>query len=154
MLRALGGWLSDKYGAYKVTWGVMWVIWVVCFILSYPQTDFVIQTAKGPQTFHIGLNATMFTILLFVAGVAMAVGKASVFKFVADDFPTNIGAVSGVVGLAGGLGGWLLPIMFGVLLDLTGIRSSAFMLLYGTVCVSLVWMHFSFKAKRPAAQAA
>ena len=41
-----------------------------------------------------------------------------------------------------------------VLLDLTGIRSSAFMLLYGTVCVSLVWMHFSFKAKRPAAQAA
>ena len=154
VLRALGGWLSDKYGAYKVTWGVMWVIWVVCFILSYPQTDFVIQTAKGPQTFHIGLNATMFTILLFVAGVAMAVGKASVFKFVADDFPTNIGAVSGVVGLAGGLGGWLLPIMFGVLLDLTGIRSSAFMLLYGTVCVSLVWMHFSFKAKRPAAQAA
>ena len=154
VLRALGGWMSDKYGAYKVTWGVMWVIWVVCFILSYPQTDFVIQTAKGPQTFHIGLNATMFTILLFVAGVAMAVGKASVFKFVADDFPTNIGAVSGVVGLAGGLGGWLLPIMFGVLLDLTGIRSSAFMLLYGTVCVSLVWMHFSFKAKRPAAQAA
>ena len=154
VLRALGGWLSDKYGAYKVTWGVMWVIWVVCFILSYPQTDLVIQTAKGPQTFHIGLNATMFTILLFVAGVAMAVGKASVFKFVADDFPTNIGAVSGVVGLAGGLGGWLLPIMFGVLLDLTGIRSSAFMLLYGTVCVSLVWMHFSFKAKRPAAQAA
>ena len=153
VLRALGGWLSDKYGAYKVTWGVMWVIWVVCFILSYPQTDFVIQTAKGPQTFHIGLNATLFTILLFVAGVAMAVGKASVFKFVADDFPTNIGAVSGVVGLAGGLGGWLLPIMFGILLDMTGIRSSAFMLLYGTVCVSLIWMHFSFKAKRPAAQA-
>ena len=153
VLRALGGWLSDKYGAYKVTWGVMWVIWVVFFILSYPQTDFVIQTAKGPQTFHIGLNATLFTILLFVAGVAMAVGKASVFKFVADDFPTNIGAVSGVVGLAGGLGGWLLPIMFGILLDMTGIRSSAFMLLYGTVCVSLIWMHFSFKAKRPAAQA-
>ena len=153
VLRALGGWLSDKYGAYKVTWGVMWVIWVVFFILSYPQTDFVIQTAKGPQTFHIGLNATLFTILLFVAGVAMAVGKASVFKFVADDFPTNIGAVSGVVGLAGGLGGWLLPIMFGILLDMTGIRSSAFMLLYGTVCVSLIWMHFSFKAKRPATQA-
>ena len=153
VLRALGGWLSDKYGAYKVTWGVMWVIWVVFFILSYPQTDFVIQTAKGPQTFHIGLNATLFTILLFVAGVAMAVGKASVFKFVADDFPTNIGAVSGVVGLAGGLGGWLLPIMFGILLDMTGIRSSAFMLLYGTVCVSLIWMHFSFKAERPAAQA-
>ena len=145
VLRALGGWLSDKYGAYKVTWGVMWVCWVCCFILSYPQTHLVMQSVNGPVTWDIGLNATVFTILLFVMGIAMAVGKASVFKFVADDFPTNIGAVSGVVGLAGGLGGFLLPIMFGALLDFTGIRSSAFMLLYGCVCVSLVWMHFSFK---------
>ena len=145
VLRAVGGWLSDKFGAYKVTWAVMWICWVAFFILSYPQTDFVIQTTKGPQTFHIGLNATMFTVLLFGVGVAMAVGKASVFKFIADEFPTNIGAVSGVVGLAGGLGGFLLPIMFGALLDITGVRTSAFMLLYGCVCVSLVWMHFSFK---------
>lgn len=145
VLRAVGGWLSDKFGAYKVTWAVMWICWVAFFILSYPQTDFVIQTTKGPQTFHIGLNATMFTVLLFGVGVAMAVGKASVFKFISDEFPTNIGAVSGVVGLAGGLGGFLLPIMFGALLDITGVRTSAFMLLYGCVCVSLVWMHFSFK---------
>ena len=145
VLRAVGGWLSDKFGAYKVTWAVMWICWVVFFILSYPQTDFVIQTTKGPQTFHIGLSATMFTVLVFGVGVAMAVGKASVFKFIADEFPTNIGAVSGVVGLAGGLGGFLLPIMFGALLDITGVRTSAFMLLYGCVCVSLVWMHFSFK---------
>jgi NNP family nitrate/nitrite transporter-like MFS transporter len=41
-----------------------------------------------------------------------------------------------VVGLAGGLGGFILPIMFGALLDLTGVRSSAFMLLYGAVCVA------------------
>ncbi len=50
---------------------------------------------------------------MFTVGVAMAVGKASVFKFVADDYPTSIGAVSGIVGLAGGMGGLLLPIMFG-----------------------------------------
>ena len=111
VLRAVGGWLSDKFGAYKVTWAVMWICWVAFFILSYPQTDFVIQTTKGPQTFHIGLSATMFTVLLFGVGVAMAVGKASVFKFIADEFPTNIGAVSGVVGLAGGLGGFLLPMV-------------------------------------------
>lgn len=150
VLRAIGGWISDKYGAYKTTWWVMWVCWVAFFLLSYPQTDFTIQTVKGPQVFHLGLNATLFTVLLFTVGVAMAVGKASVFKFISDEFTDNIGAVSGVVGLAGGLGGFMLPILFGMALDLTGVRTSSFMLLYGTVCVSLVWMHFSFRPERAA----
>ena len=51
--------------------------------------------------------------------------------------------VSGIVGLAGGLGGFVLPILFGALMDLTGIRSSAFMLLYGVVWVSLIWMYWT-----------
>jgi NNP family nitrate/nitrite transporter-like MFS transporter len=148
VLRAVGGWVSDRYGAYKTTWWVMWVCWVAFFILSYPQTEFTIQTATGPQTFQIALSPTLFTVLMFIVGIATAIGKASVFKFISDDFDDNIGAVSGVVGLAGGLGGFVLPIMFGVLLDLTGVRSSCFMLLYGTVCVSLVWMHFSFRPQQ------
>jgi len=48
-----------------------------------------------------------------------------------------------VVGLAGGLGGFLMPIMFGALVDLTGIRSSAFMLMFGVVWVSLMWMYWT-----------
>ena len=143
-LRAMGGWMSDKYGAYKTTWRVMWVLWVCFFILSYPQTEMVISTVTGPKAVSIGLNTWVFTIVMFIAGIAMAIGKASVFKFISDDFTDNIGAVSGVVGLAGGLGGFILPILFGALLDLTGVRTSCFMLLYGTVCVSLVWMHYSF----------
>ncbi|MGR2660610.1 MFS transporter [Chromobacterium haemolyticum] len=145
VLRAIGGWMSDCFGAYRTTWWVMWVLWVCFFILSYPQTQMVVATVKGPWSLHIGLNSVLFTAILFIAGVAMAVGKASVFKFIANDFPDNIGAVSGVVGLAGGLAGFVLPILFGVLVDLAGVRSSCFMLLYGTVCVSLVWMHYSFK---------
>ncbi|MGR2680198.1 MFS transporter [Chromobacterium haemolyticum] len=145
VLRAIGGWMSDRFGAYRTTWWVMWVLWVCFFILSYPQTQMVVATVKGPWSLHIGLNSVLFTAILFIAGVAMAVGKASVFKFIANDFPDNIGAVSGVVGLAGGLAGFVLPILFGVLVDLAGVRSSCFMLLYGTVCVSLVWMHYSFK---------
>ena len=70
-------------------------------------------------------------------------GKASVFKYISDDYPTNIGTISGIVGLAGGLGGFVLPIMFGALMDLTGIRSSAFMLMYGVVWVSLIWMFWT-----------
>lgn len=150
VLRAFGGWLSDKYGAYKITWSVMWVCLVVFFILSYPQTKMLITTVtpEQPLSLNIGINAFWFTVLLFFAGIAMAIGKASVFKFISDEFPENIGTVSGVVGLAGGLGGFLLPIMFGALVDLTGIRSTSFMLLFGAVVVSLIWMHFSFKAMR------
>lgn len=150
VLRAVGGWISDRYGAYKTTWWVMWVCWVAFFILSYPQTHFTVLTTGGPRQFDIALGPTSFTILLFIVGIAMAIGKASVFKFISDEFGQNIGAVSGIVGLAGGLGGFILPILFGVLLDLTGVRSSAFMLLYGTVCVSLIFMHFSFRPESAA----
>ena len=143
VLRAIGGVLSDKYGAHAVTWWVMWVSWVCLFLLSYPQTEFTISTINGPQTFEIGLNVYVFTALMFVLGVAWAFGKASVFKYIANDYPNNIGAISGIVGLAGGLGGFVLPILFGVLVDLTGIRSSAFMLLYGVVWVSLIWMYLT-----------
>ena len=143
ILRAVGGWLSDKYGAHAMTWWVLWVSWICLFLLSYPQTDFTIATVTGVKTFHVGLNVYMFTVLMFVLGIAWAFGKASVFKYISDDYPHNIGTISGIVGLAGGLGGFLLPIMFGALLDVTGIRSSAFMLMYGVVWVSLIWMYWT-----------
>ena len=143
VLRAVGGWLSDKWGAHSVTWWVLWVSWICLFLLSYPQTDFTIATITGPKTFHFGLNVYVFTALMFVLGIAFAFGKASVFKYISDDYTGNIGTISGVVGLAGGLGGFVLPIMFGALMDLTGIRSSAFMLMYGVVWVSLIWMYWT-----------
>lgn len=143
VLRAFGGYLSDKFGAHTVTWWVLWVSLVALFFLSYPQTQLTILTVGGAKTFHIGLNPTMFTILLFVMGVAWAFGKASVFKYISDDYPHNIGVISGIVGLVGGLGGFILPIVFGALVDLTGIRSSAFMMLFGVVWVSLMWMYFT-----------
>src|SRR5690606_2157555 len=141
VLRAVGGWLSDRYGAHSVTWWVMWVSWICLFLLSYPQTEFTVRTIDGARSFSLGLNVYAFTVLMFVLGVAWAFGKASVFKYLSDEYPQDIGAVSGVVGLAGGLGGFVLPILFGVLADLTGVRSSAFMQMYGVVWVSMIWMY-------------
>ena len=143
VLRAVGGWLADRHGAHNVTWWVLWVSWICLFILSYPQTDFTVLGINGPKTFHLGLNVWMFTALMFVMGIAWAFGKASVFKYIADEYPHNIGAISGIVGLAGGLGGFVLPILFGALQDFTGIRSSAFMLMYAIVWVSLIWMYWT-----------
>ena len=144
VIRALGGWFSDKYGAYKVTWWVMWISWVCLFIMSYPQTEMVVKTVNGDVAVGIGLNVWVFTSLLFVVGIAWGFGKASVFKFLSDEYPDNIGVASGIVGLAGGMGGFLLPIMFGAMIDFTGVNSTVFMLLYGATSVSLVWMHYTF----------
>ncbi|WP_273527165.1 nitrate/nitrite transporter [Pseudomonas sp.] len=143
VLRAVGGYFSDKFGAHTITWWVLWISLVCLFFLSYPQSSITIQTIGGPVTFHMGLDATTFTIVMFTLGVVFAIGKASVFKYISDDYPQNIGVISGVVGLAGGLGGFLMPIMFGALVDLTGIRSSAFMLMFGVVWVSLMWMYWT-----------
>jgi NNP family nitrate/nitrite transporter-like MFS transporter len=143
VLRAIGGWISDKYGAHPVTWWVMLISWVCLFFLSYPQTDLVIKTTRGEFTMHVGLDVWMFTALMFAMGVAWAIGKASVFKYISDEYPHNIGVISGIVGLVGGMGGFLLPIMFGALVDLTGVNSTIFMLMWGVTLVSLVWMYWT-----------
>jgi NNP family nitrate/nitrite transporter-like MFS transporter len=92
---------------------------------------------------HVGLNVWMFTVLMFVMGVAWAIGKASVFKYISEEYPHNIGVISGIVGLVGGMGGFLLPIMFGALVDVTGVNSTIFMLMWGVTLVSLVWMYWT-----------
>jgi NNP family nitrate/nitrite transporter-like MFS transporter len=79
----------------------------------------------------------------------MKVRMASTFKYVRDDYPDSMGVVSGVVGIVGGLGGFLLPIMFGALLDRLGVSSSCFMLLYGIVSVSLALNYLTEVRRAP-----
>lgn len=141
VIRALGGWLSDKFGAHTVTWWVMWTSWACLFLLCYPQHRVIFKTIRGEATLDLGLNVWLFTALLFVVGIAWGFGKASVFKYIGDEYPYNIGVISGIVGLIGGLGGFLFPILFGVLVDVTGINSTIFMLLFAVTCWSLVWMY-------------
>lgn len=148
MLRAVGGWLSDRFGALVVTTWVMWVSWVCLLVLSIPQTVLTFKTIDGPARVGVGLNWWVFTAVLMIVGVAWGFGKASVFKHISDEYPHNIGVISGIVGLVGGLGGFVLPIMFGALVDLTGVRSSAFMLLFGSTTVSVIWLHLAERKKR------
>ena len=143
LLRAFGGWLSDRLGAHDVTWWVLWAAWITLFLISYPPTELSVKTIDGPASFHLGWSPPWFTVLLFALGVALAFGMASTFKYVSEEFPQSLGVVSGIVGLAGGLGGFLLPILWGAVLDITRIRSSCFMLLYGIVWVSLILIYFT-----------
>lgn len=144
VIRAIGGWLSDRLGAHTVTWWVMWTSLVCLFFMSYPQTELLIHTVNGTAIrMHLGVSEWVFTALLFVVGIAWGIGKASVFKYISDEYGKDIGVASGIVGLVGGLGGFLLPIMFGAMLDATGVNSTAFMLLFGITLVSIMWMQYS-----------
>ena len=147
--RAFGGWLSDRFGAHNVTWWVLWVAWVCLFLLSYPKTDLIVHTIRDPLSFRIALPSWFFTMLLFALGIAFACGMASTFKYIGDDFPDSMGAVSGIVGMAGGVGGFLLPIIFGAILDMFGVNSSCFMLLYGIIWVSLTLNYLTEVRRAP-----
>jgi MFS transporter, NNP family, nitrate/nitrite transporter len=110
----------------------------VSLSLSYPNTELTVHTIDGSLQFGIALPAGLFALLLFALGIAFACGMSSTFKYIGDDFPDAMGAISGIVKMAGGLAGFLLPIMFGMILDQFRFNSSCFMLLYGIVAVSLM----------------
>jgi NNP family nitrate/nitrite transporter-like MFS transporter len=143
LFRAYGGHLSDKYGARTIMYLTFGVAMVCTFMLSYPKTDYIIHGIEGEIAFSTSMQLVPFLILIFVLGFFMSLGKAAVFKHIPVYYSDNVGAVGGLVGMVGGLGGFFLPIMFGVMNDLTGIWTSCFMLLFGIVTVSMLWMHFS-----------
>jgi NNP family nitrate/nitrite transporter-like MFS transporter len=71
----------------------------------------------------------------------MGIGKASVFKYVPDYFPRDVGAVGGLVGMLGALGGFVLPLAFGALWQWTGSPQALFAALLAITLVSLCWLH-------------
>jgi NNP family nitrate/nitrite transporter-like MFS transporter len=151
IFRAYGGVLSDRFGARTVMYWTFGFSLVFLFMLSYPPTDYVIQGKNGPITFSTAMGLWPFVAILFALGFFMSLGKAAVFKHIPVYYPNHVGAVGGLVGMIGGLGGFILPIVFGALLDLTGIYTSCFALLFGLVGVALAWMHMSIRAMERAA---
>ena len=145
LFRVFGGWLSDRIGARKVMY-LTFIISVVCvFILSYPATSYVVDGIDGPIRFRLAMSLPVFTVVVFVLGFAMSLGKAAVFKHIPVYYPDHVGSVGGLVGMIGGLGGFILPIAFGILNDLTGVWTSCFMLLFLLVLGALIWMHFAVR---------
>ncbi len=151
IFRALGGWMSDVWGARFVMYLTFFVSLVVLFVMSYPQTTYIVEgipLADGTPNliqFKFGIPLYMFVFLSVILGFAMSLGKAAVYKHIPVYYPNNVGAVGGLVGMIGGLGGFVLPISFGILLDTFQVWSTVFMLMFVIVAISVIWMHLAIR---------
>jgi NNP family nitrate/nitrite transporter-like MFS transporter len=133
LLRPVGGWLSDKFGPRVVTYAVFVTMAAALAVLSIPPGTYF----RTP--FRPGVAA--FAGLMFVVGAAMGIGKASVFKYVPDYYPHDVGAVGGLVGALGALGGFVLPPAFGAAGRATGAPQAAFLVLLALTAGCLAWLH-------------
>ncbi|MYD75923.1 MAG: NarK/NasA family nitrate transporter [Gammaproteobacteria bacterium] len=145
VFRALGGWMSDIWGARAVMYATFIVSLICLFFMSYPETRYTVQGIDGPIEFTIRLNLVVFVLLTIILGFLMSLGKAAVYKHIPVYYPEHVGSVGGLVGMIGGLGGFFLPIAFGILNDWLKVWTSSFMLLFVLVLISTVWMHLAIR---------
>jgi len=209
VIRALGGWLSDKYGGRIVMYWVLASSIFIAFLLIIPKMevtspgkgimavkdgivedvtkthivvsgeDYSLQKhqgkldkaeegtfvfpikdhwqeavvkigdkiekkqllAKGITKIYFQANIWIFTILVIFIGAIWGIGKAAVYKHIPQYFPDQVGVVGGIVGVIGGLGGFFGPILFGYLLDYSGLWTSSWMFIFMLSAVCLIWMH-------------
>jgi len=213
VIRALGGWMSDKYGGRQIMYWVLGASTLISLMIivpkmeiyspgrgimakrsgvvkevtstaivvgeqSYPlkvkpgtienyndqtlvfpnkltwQEPVVVagQTvkkkellAKGVTRIFFQANVWIFAVLVLVLGSIWGIGKAAVYKLIPDYFPDEVGVVGGMVGVIGGLGGFVCPILFGYLLEGTGLWSSCWMFMCALSLICLVSLNYVVK---------
>jgi len=210
VIRAFGGWLSDKFGAREVMYWVLGSSTLISLLLIVPKMDIyspgkgvmakkdgivtsitsntiTVDTkvyifspkaqdarknyddellvlpvkqswqevivnvgdkvkkkdllAKGVTKVFFQANVWIFAVLVILIGSIWGIGKAAVYKYIPDNFPEEVGIVGGMVGVLGGLGGFVCPILFGYLLKYTGLWSSAWIVMFFLSLVSLWWLY-------------
>lgn len=123
LLRPFGGWLSDRFGPRRVTYGVFIGGSIMTLILFLP------------------LTVTQFTICIVALGITQGIGKASTIKYVPEYYPKDVGAVVGLVGALAALGGFAMPPLFAYLKAWTGQPQSMFWVIFAITVTSLTWLH-------------
>lgn len=142
LLRPLGGHISDKIGARRLMYGTFIAMLISLLFLAAPFGYIVLNTPDGPkEVLPYSLGVMPFTALLFIVGCSMGIGKAAVFKHIPEYFPNDVGAVGGLVGTLGALGGFVLPPLFVYVREWTGLPQSTFIVLFILTLIATVWMH-------------
>ncbi|SMD46006.1 MFS transporter, NNP family, nitrate/nitrite transporter [Aquiflexum balticum DSM 16537] len=96
--------------------------------------------AKGVTQISFEANMWVYAVLVLLIGIVWGIGKAGVYRFIPDYFPDDVGTVGGMVGVIGGLGGFVCPIIFGYLLDWTGLWTSSWILMFILSVTCLFWI--------------
>jgi NNP family nitrate/nitrite transporter-like MFS transporter len=126
--RPVGGWVSDRVGAYPVL--------VLVFAGIAIDASVLAAIAPTPRIVPV-------TIACLTLGVFLGAGNGAVFKLVPSEFPNDAGAAGGLVGAAGGLGGFFPPVFVGLVKDAQGTYTYGFvgLLVFVAVCLGLaVWL--------------
>ena len=115
--RPLGGRLADQLGGLVILRWVFPITLVMALFMAVP----------AMATFTVGALGLAF---------AVGLGSGAVFKLVPEYFPQTVGAVAGLVGAAGGLGGFFPPLVLGVVKQATGsfTLGFVFLALFAGVC--------------------
>jgi NNP family nitrate/nitrite transporter-like MFS transporter len=216
VIRALGGWMADFWGARRVMYWVIVLSIVFSFFLSVPRMeiyspgngvlaskqgyitgvsvtsitvdgtahaltpkptgnddydeDFLVfpkkeswhipivqpgnnvlrkqLLAKGVTKIYFQANLWIYAVLVLIIGAIWGIGKAGVYRFIPDYYPDEVGVVGGMVGVIGGLGGFFGPIIFGYLLEWSGLWTSCWMLMLLLATVCFAWMSNTLRKMR------
>ncbi|WP_455378724.1 MFS transporter [Petrachloros mirabilis] len=125
LIRPLGGYAADRQGGLRTL-------------------HYVLPVIAGAVVAVASPSISMAVAMLILTTGAMGVGNGIVFQLVAEWFPKDLGLASGVVGAAGGLGGFVLPLLMGLLKGVAGsyeaglwVFAGFVMCAWGTVIVAL-----------------
>ncbi|AMV37796.1 MFS transporter [Planctomyces sp. SH-PL62] len=131
LARPIGGWLADRVGGRRI------LAWV------FPATAVMALFLACPMM-------TTFTIGALGMALAIGLGNGAVFKLVPEDFPRAVGSVTGLVGAAGGLGGFFPPLVLGAIRHSTGSYTWGFVLLslFSAACLLVLALTGSRSTRR------
>ena len=102
-LRPVGGWLSDRIGGYRLLVAAAGGV----------------RGCASASSRRRRRSASPWRCCSS-AWALLGMGNGAVFQLVPQRFPERIGLVTGIVGAAGGLGGFFLPTLLGMTSDVTG----------------------------------
>lgn len=125
LVRPIGGALADRFGGTRT----LTIVYIVAALV-------LTTIATGPATLPIAL--ALFVVVMSTLGI----GNGAVFQLVPQRFRSELGVMTGLVGFAGGVGGFYLASSLGLAQKYTGSSSAGFLIFAGLALVALVGLVF------------